>query len=205
MALAPDEAELDEHMRHWSYVVGYTPSALDAAVFDAMPAEPAASHVHARRWYQHLASLSEWRRASLPPVAEGVSIPPVATVRVKFRVLCCHGYAQGATVFLEKRARELRNSPVTRPLLDLAAVDGPSNVAALGVKHRCWWEYDPPFPLHDRTLQPPWWAQAEVEYVGADTGLEFLVEEWRRGSYDAILGFSQAAIWAVTWCNLIRY
>ena len=191
MATAPDEAALDAHMRHSSYVVGFTPTAEDITVFDAMPAEPAAPHAHARRWYRHIASFSMYRRAAFPAAADGASVPSFTTPSPVFRVLCLHGYAQGANVFLKERAKELRNNPVTRPLLELIAIDGPSNVAALSPKHRCWWEYDPPFPLHDRTLQPPWWAQTEVEYIGADASLELLTREWERGGYDAILGFSQ--------------
>ena len=55
-------------MKTHSYVDGFTASAHDAALFAAVK-EPPASFPHARRWYRHIGSFSDDKRAALPGTA----------------------------------------------------------------------------------------------------------------------------------------
>lgn len=68
--------ELDQFLADRSYVEGYTPSKADLSVFDALGKAPAATNVHALRWYNHIASYSTkersaWGGQALPQVAGG--------------------------------------------------------------------------------------------------------------------------------------
>ncbi|XP_052862108.1 probable elongation factor 1-beta [Anopheles cruzii] len=68
--------ELDKFLADNSYVSGYTPSKADLSVFEALGKAPAASNVHALRWYNHIASFStkersEWGGQALPQLAGG--------------------------------------------------------------------------------------------------------------------------------------
>ena len=64
-------------MKTHSYVEGYTASAHDAALFAAVQ-QPPASFPHARRWYRHIDSFSEAKRASLPGTAPPLKGAPTA-------------------------------------------------------------------------------------------------------------------------------
>ena len=69
-------AALDEYLSTRSYVVGYSPSALDTSVFDALrrgcsdaEADVLCPFPHVRRWRAHMDGLGEDLRKRLPVLA----------------------------------------------------------------------------------------------------------------------------------------
>ena len=110
-------------------IVGHVASAADFRLFDLIPHEPETSRVHAVRWYRHIQRLSERLRSTAPDTAQVPQLEspefgvPSHSPR-PFRILCCHGFAQSAAVFVNKRAKELATQPGTRALLELLALDG---------------------------------------------------------------------------------
>lgn len=115
------------------------------------------------------------------------------------RILCLHGYASNSAAFLARHCKDIQASPALDGVLDMVVTDGPAVVNDSGGRQRAWWRFEPEFPM-DRALQSDWWEQEEVEYVDAEAALDALVDEWQRGSYDAILGFSQGAAAAALLC-----
>ena len=114
-------------------------------------------------------------------------------------VLCCHGYASNVAAFLARHCKDMRTHQPTADLLELHGVDGPATVNDSSGRQRAWWRFDPEFPM-DRTQQPQFWRRAKVGYVGAEAAVELLVDAWRRGAYDGLLGFSQGAAMAAMLC-----
>lgn len=117
----------------------------------------------------------------------------------KLRVLCCHGYASNAKTFLDKHMKAILSEPKIHDVLDVNAISGPASLECSGGRQRAWWLFNPAYPM-DRTLQPSWWAQTEVEYVHAQGAIEELAGKWHRGNYDGVLGFSQGAVAAAMLC-----
>ena len=64
---------------------------------------------------------------------------------------------------------------------------------------RCWFLFHPMYPM-SRPEQPAFWRRNEVEYVDAVEHLEALSDEWERGGYEGLLGFSQGALFAAMLC-----
>jgi elongation factor 1-beta len=53
-------ASLNSYLEERSYIVGYTPSAADSVVFEAVSKSPdKAKYPHATRWYKHIASYGD--------------------------------------------------------------------------------------------------------------------------------------------------
>jgi len=71
---AGDLGDLNVFLQSRSYVVGFTPSAVDAALFKALGAEPsAAKFPNVARFYKHLASFSAEARAAFPAAIGGAA------------------------------------------------------------------------------------------------------------------------------------
>lgn len=48
---------LNEYLSSRSYLAGFSPSRVDQEVFELLHRPPAPQHVHALRWYRHIAAL----------------------------------------------------------------------------------------------------------------------------------------------------
>ena len=122
----------------------------------------------------------------------GLNEPTAAPV---CHILVLHGYASNSSAFMSRHLRELRQF---MPSVKLSAPDGPSAVNDRG-SQRAWWLFDPMFPM-DRAVQQDWWQRAEVAYLGAEANVDSLVDMWRNGGFDGIMGFSQGATMAALLC-----
>ncbi|ESO88036.1 hypothetical protein LOTGIDRAFT_193902 [Lottia gigantea] len=65
-----------------SYIDGYSPSAADAVVFEALASAPASNYPHALRWYNHIKSYGDLRKSfpgtRKPVTSYGNSTAPAA-------------------------------------------------------------------------------------------------------------------------------
>lgn len=117
-------------------------------------------------------------------------------------VLALHGFGQNATVFMEKRVKELARK--LRAVVSLHAIDAPHS---LPYDHslRGWWSYSK--DLWDgrgesiQALAAQLLEQDEFEALGLPASFDAVLAEWSRGGYDGILGFSQGAIMAAAVCS----
>eukprot|EP00929_Paragymnodinium_shiwhaense_P022772 TRINITY_DN14449_c0_g1_i2.p1 TRINITY_DN14449_c0_g1~~TRINITY_DN14449_c0_g1_i2.p1 ORF type:complete len:480 (-),score=116.85 TRINITY_DN14449_c0_g1_i2:113-1552(-) len=115
------------------------------------------------------------------------------------RVLVLHGFGQNAAVFIEKRAKDL-----LKKLKDVAVVNAMDAPHALPYDSslRGWWSY-PDWDGRAETIQAladELLQRQEFECVGIQDSLELVLKEWRAGSYDGLIGFSQGAVMAAAAC-----
>mmetsp|Transcript_57813 Transcript_57813/g.146747 ORF Transcript_57813/g.146747 Transcript_57813/m.146747 type:complete len:497 (-) Transcript_57813:107-1597(-) len=117
------------------------------------------------------------------------------------RVLALHGFGQSASVFMEKRVKEITRK--LRDILALHALDAPHTLP-YDPSLRGWWVYPPELwngrgetiqALAEELLKVP-----DFEPLGFRESFEAVLAEWSRGGYDGILGFSQGAILAAAVC-----
>mmetsp|Transcript_65482 Transcript_65482/g.213165 ORF Transcript_65482/g.213165 Transcript_65482/m.213165 type:complete len:252 (-) Transcript_65482:555-1310(-) len=117
------------------------------------------------------------------------------------RVLALHGFGQNASVFMEKRVKEITRK--LRDILVLQALDAPHTLP-YDPSLRGWWVYPPELwdgrgetiqALAEELLKVP-----DFEPLGFRESFEAVLAEWSRGGYDGILGFSQGAILAAALC-----
>jgi len=116
-------------------------------------------------------------------------------------VLALHGFGQNASVFMEKRVKEITRK--LRDILVLQALDAPHTLP-YDPSLRGWWVYPPELwdgrgetiqALAEELLKVP-----DFEPLGFRESFEAVLAEWSRGGYDGILGFSQGAILAAAVC-----
>lgn len=121
------------------------------------------------------------------------------------RILALHGFGQNASVFLEKRVKDLVKK--LRPVAELHAIDAPHSIP-YDASLRGWWMYPEDVwdgsgetvqALAEKLLQQP-----EFDAIGLQETLDLVVLEWSTGRYDGILGFSQGAIVAAMLCAELR-
>ena len=120
-------------------------------------------------------------------------------------LLVCHGYASNGKTFISAKAKQLvQYLTAEMPQLQLTSPDGPQSLEGGRGQRRAWWRFAPEFPMQNRELLPDWWAQEEVEFVGASETIDGLRKQWDEGDYDGILGFSQGAAAAAVLCAALE-
>uniref|UniRef100_A0AAZ3P6N1 Uncharacterized protein n=1 Tax=Oncorhynchus tshawytscha TaxID=74940 RepID=A0AAZ3P6N1_ONCTS len=66
---SPTTVALNEYLSSRSYLAGFSPSRVDQEVFELLHRPPAPQHVHALRWYRHIAALQRETPAQIAAVS----------------------------------------------------------------------------------------------------------------------------------------